>query len=370
MKKILLIDDESTFRDTMGTLLRRHGYEVMNASDGLAGVKMARNNRPDLVISDVVMEPVDGFMTLSILRQQPDTARIPFVLVTGQEALEGARKGMVLGADDYLSKPFTADDLLGTVKTLLERRKEALIAAAEQVKRLKELLFSPLPDQLTQSLGNISGGAAQITASPAPDGEQGFKEHGSRIFSAALQLKNDIRHALILAQLEVISGQPDAKEVLRESEACELSEMVASEASRHARLNQRENNLLTSLEAVRVSMGSQPLAKVLEEVMANAFSCSVPNSPVKIATTRSDNDVLLSIETQVVHRVPRTVGDPNETVLMSKESGDNPETGMAMQVARRLVEVHGGKMNVIQRGHQSVAVHINLPVPKPATNLN
>ncbi|MGB0581761.1 MAG: hybrid sensor histidine kinase/response regulator [Limisphaerales bacterium] len=362
MKKILLIDDEPTFRDTMGTLLRHHGFEVMDASDGLTGVKLARSTKPDLVISDIVMEPVDGFMTLSILRQQADTARIPFVLVTGQQGVEDARRGMVLGADDYITKPFQPGDLIDTVNNLLERRNQALAAAADQVSRLKTLLYSPLPDHLTDTLSSISGSAAQIAGSEMAEEEPGIKQLGSHVFSTALKLKRDIRHALVLAQLEVIATSPDATDVLRQAEACQVTDSIESVSQSVAKQHNREGDLQVQLDPGLAAVGSMTLSKILEEVITNAFQYSPADTPVVIQSVPSEKSVVIAIENRVVNREPRTFGGPNETITMQRDKESEIGSGLGLMLTRRLVEIHGGKFNLIRRNNL-VAVHIQLPTP-------
>lgn len=354
MKKILLIDDEITVRDTMELLLRHHGYDVISAPDGLAGVKLARSNKPDLVISDIVMEPVDGFMTLSILRQQRDTADIPVVLVTGQKDLKDARQGMILGADDYLTKPFTAEDLLATVKNLIDRRAEALATAAKQVTRLKDLLFSPLPDELDKSLGNIGGTAAQIAASPAAEAAAQLREQGNSIFGMTIKLKRDIRHALILAQLNVIAGDGNAQEVLRESEAGELSSIVEEVVDRLAEDCKRKDDMRMEIGHVQVAMGSQALSKLMEELIGNALRHSPPKSPITVRAEVADSSVHLTIENEMLNPVPYTCGDPNKTVVIGNDSSAGMKPGLGVELARRLVELHGGATD---RGSEGLQEH-------------
>jgi CheY-like chemotaxis protein len=82
MAKILVIDDENTLRQTILTILRYAGYEVLDAADGFAGIKLARDHMPDLIVSDIVMPGLDGYGVLSRLRDDPQTATIPVILVT------------------------------------------------------------------------------------------------------------------------------------------------------------------------------------------------------------------------------------------------------------------------------------------------
>src|SRR5580698_5603446 len=121
MKKILVIDDEEWLREMIQLALRQKGYDVVEAENGEVGIEKARKILPDLVLCDVNMEKVDGYLTLSSLRGDPATAAIPFILMTGLADNAGMRHGMELGADDYLPKPFTLDALYAAVQARLKK---------------------------------------------------------------------------------------------------------------------------------------------------------------------------------------------------------------------------------------------------------
>jgi DNA-binding response OmpR family regulator len=123
MKKILVIDDEESLRQMMGLALRQRGYAVVEAENGAVGIQKAGAEQPDLILCDVNMEKVDGYRTLSVLRNEAPTASIPFILMTGLADPAGMRQGMELGADDYLPKPFNLDILLARIGSLLRRKK-------------------------------------------------------------------------------------------------------------------------------------------------------------------------------------------------------------------------------------------------------
>src|ERR1700689_4456750 len=121
MKKILVIDDEEWLREMIQLALRQKGYDVVEARNGEVGIEMAQKVLPDLVLCDVNMDKVDGYLTLSSLRNLPATASIPFILMTGLADNAGMRHGMELGADDYLPKPFTTEALYAAVDARLKK---------------------------------------------------------------------------------------------------------------------------------------------------------------------------------------------------------------------------------------------------------
>ena len=130
MIKILVIEDEAPIRDKIVTVLKYENYEVIEAPNGREGVVSARENRPNLIICDVLMPDMNGYSALEALREDPETSVIPVIFLTAAASRADMRKGMELGADDYITKPYTVEELLAAVRTRLERQ-EIIKSAGE-----------------------------------------------------------------------------------------------------------------------------------------------------------------------------------------------------------------------------------------------
>jgi len=121
MKKILLIEDNPDMRDNTAEILDLANYVVVTAENGKVGVELAKQEKPDLIICDIMMPDLDGYGVLHILSNDPKTAGIPFIFLTAKAEKSDMRKGMNLGADDYLVKPFDKMELLNAIETRLKR---------------------------------------------------------------------------------------------------------------------------------------------------------------------------------------------------------------------------------------------------------
>jgi EAL domain-containing protein (putative c-di-GMP-specific phosphodiesterase class I)/DNA-binding NarL/FixJ family response regulator len=143
MLKILVIEDDELIRETLVQLLESHSYRVIVAENGRFGVQMALSEIPDLILCDVQMPELDGYDVLRTLRQNSLAATIPFIFLTAQSAKTDFRRGMELGADDYLTKPFTKAELLGAIASRVSKRQtitQPLTVALHQAEaRLKDL---------------------------------------------------------------------------------------------------------------------------------------------------------------------------------------------------------------------------------------
>ena len=121
-KKILVIEDEAETRNIFLRCLAFESFDAMGAPDGTTGISMAAQHHPDLVVCDIMMPDIDGYGVLSALRSQPATRTIPFIFLTAKVTMEELREGMVLGADDYLTKPCTVEQFLEAIATRLTRQ--------------------------------------------------------------------------------------------------------------------------------------------------------------------------------------------------------------------------------------------------------
>jgi CRP-like cAMP-binding protein/CheY-like chemotaxis protein len=121
MKKILLIEDNAEVRENTSEILELASYNVLVAPNGKAGVELAQKESPDLIICDIMMPELDGYGVLHILNMKPETAGIPFIFLTAKTEKTDIRKGMNLGADDYLTKPFDDTDLLNAIEARLRK---------------------------------------------------------------------------------------------------------------------------------------------------------------------------------------------------------------------------------------------------------
>ncbi|BDS11335.1 response regulator [Aureispira anguillae] len=133
MKKILVIEDNLEVRENTCEILELSGYKVFSAENGKVGIQAALDHMPDLIICDVMMPVLDGFGTLKILHKNPKTTHIPFIFLTAKAEKDDFRRGMNLGADDYITKPFTDIELLEAIEIRLEKYQHAAPSFTQNV---------------------------------------------------------------------------------------------------------------------------------------------------------------------------------------------------------------------------------------------
>ncbi|WP_298910863.1 response regulator transcription factor [uncultured Nostoc sp.] len=170
--KILVIEDDNVTRNLYLRGLEAKGFDTIGADNGLAGIQQAQKCIPDLVICDITMPDMDGYSVLTTLRQDPLTAIIPFIFLTGSSTRADVRKAMELGADDYLSKPSTLDELLRAIATRLQKQATLQYWCNIQFQKATKSVFE---DNTISSAGGVGVGVGIGEASRREGfGREGF----------------------------------------------------------------------------------------------------------------------------------------------------------------------------------------------------
>jgi DNA-binding NarL/FixJ family response regulator len=153
MKTILVIEDQPLMRRNLVTILEMEGYEALTADNGRAGIQLAQEELPDLILCDIMMPGVDGYGVLTSLRAHKSTAMIPFIFLTAKGEKADFRTGMNLGADDYLTKPVAKADLLAALAARAERQRAAEEHLRQRLSKVGVRLNFDSPTPLMEKLG-------------------------------------------------------------------------------------------------------------------------------------------------------------------------------------------------------------------------
>jgi diguanylate cyclase (GGDEF)-like protein len=151
MATILVIEDVESLREEIMESLSYEGFDVLGAENGVIGVQIANTYLPNLIICDIAMPELDGYGTLMALRQEPTTSMIPFIFLTAMTEKADMRQAMQLGADDYLTKPFTSEELLGAIASRLQKYNSVREHYYDEIKAVGERFeYLSSHDGLTQ----------------------------------------------------------------------------------------------------------------------------------------------------------------------------------------------------------------------------
>ena len=366
MKKILVIDDEEWLREMVHVALRQKGYEVVEAENGAKGIEVARKELPDLILCDVNMERVDGYLTLQSLRSEPATASIPFILMTGLANNAGMRHGMELGADDYLPKPFTIDAMYAAVAARLKKAQGLREEAERNLATLRDSISMALPHELRTPLNGILAygeilGTDAATLKPAEIAEMGhvISESGKRLVRL-------VENFLIYAQTELLRADPNMAASLKKKLTPNPAKTIETHARQQAAAAGRTADLALELADQPVAMSEEYLGKVVDEIVLNAFKFSGRGTPVQVTLAGPQNLWTLSVNDRGSGMTPEQIAKVGAYMQFDRKLHEQQGLGLGLNIAKRLVELHGGTLAIQSNPGAGTTFTVKIPPPAVA----
>jgi two-component system, sensor histidine kinase and response regulator len=361
MHKILIIEDEHTIRENLCEIMRAENFQVVEAENGQIGVQLAREELPNLILCDVMMPELDGYTVLSEIRLHSSTQLIPFIFLTAKSDRGDLRLGMDLGADDYLLKPFTKDELLSAVTTRLAKQTVIENECHKKIEILRSSLTRSLPREFGNPLNQISS-LSRLAIEEYDDLESDqILSILEEVYSFSELLNRPNRNVLLYSQLLRIGTDPEKVIALRNSrDECTTKSIISEVAFQKAQEADRMGDLQLKLQEATVPIARSKIKKIVEEIIDNAFKFSRPNTPVKITTNFQNNFFHLFV-------IDSGQGMTSEQIvnLGAYLQFDPPQEiqgfGLGLTIAKLLIELYAGDLSIESTLGAYTAVHITLP---------
>lgn len=353
MAKVLVIEDEESVRFNMLELLEAEGFDAVGASGGYQGIEIALKSHPDLILCDIMMADLDGYGVLAQLRTRPETAMIPLIFVTAKTARADLRQGMQLGADDYLTKPFTQRELLEAVNVRIARhhqvnRLQEQVQALQRINLLKDDLISSVSHDMRTPLMNMKLAIEMLQLKP--DSTQ--REHYLEILRTECSRETElVENLLELQQLE------DRGERLQ-LEAIDPS--VFSQALIHrfqlrAKGAMQQLSLRSAPSLPVLHSNPQKLERLLAELLNNACKYTAEGGKIELSMAVVGDALKSGEANRLLFQVRNSAQIPAEALpqLFNKfyrvPDGDRRKqggSGLGLALVHRLTRVLQGRITV------------------------
>ena len=363
MKSILIIDDDDAVRGVIRELLKVRGFEVLEASGGRQGLDSARTRHPDLIICDVIMPEFDGYATVAAMRGDPGTADIPIILLTGQTGQTAMRQGMSLGADDFLTKPFKPEELYAAIQTRLDRAQTMAEQTSQKLADLRGRITHVLPHELRTPLQSILGFADILAEEYNTLPREEIGETARMILGAAKRLNRLTENFLVYAQIEVIASTPEALAEVRQEVCTAPAEAISEVAERLGGEYNRGDDLAMELENCAIAISRDNLEKVVSELVSNALKFSPANTPVALLGHAGESEYVLQIYNQGRGMTPAQISSIGAYMQFGRQEHEQQGAGLGLFIAKRLVELHAGKLEIASVPDKETTVMVTLCRP-------
>ena len=344
-QKILVIDDEDDYRAMIRITLKMIGYDVIEASNGLDGLAAVQMHHPDLVLCDVKMPEMDGYTLLGTLKEDPECAAIPFIFLTGNTAKSEMRQGMQLGADDYLTKPFTSDELITAIKTRLARKKSLQKYYELRFNDIKTNIVRSLPHEFRTPLHGILGYAQILQEeSGLPAGE--IKEIGALIHKSGQRLQHLLENMILFGELQFWMNDQKTIATMRGESTTLLREIIRSVSEQVAANQKRVDSIHLTVNDVPVQISSTHLTKIVEEVIDNALKFSDPGTKVHVSSEDHNDEVTIKIRDEGRGMSSEQIGTVTAFQQFERPLHEQQGAGLGLAIAKTLAELYGGSLTI------------------------
>ncbi|MBL8164621.1 MAG: response regulator [Anaerolineae bacterium] len=365
MYKLLVIEDEPTILENIMETLMLEQFEVYGAKNGREGVEKALQVLPNLIICDIMMPELNGYGVLIELRNNPRTAAIPFVFLTAKAERDDMRRGMELGADDYITKPFTAPELLGAVKMRLERHTKVILPYEQQLDDLRQNIARALPHELRTPLTGIIGYTEMLmmgTDDMEPDQLQGML---GMVYKSGMRLYRVIENYLLYVQIDMATNDPKGMEnLIQPKQISETRTVIPQAAIKAGDDMSRTPDLSLDVDPAMMRIPHTNLAKIVEELVQNAFKFSQPGAPVQVRG-RADNGIYeITVTDQGRGMTEEQIAQIGAYMQFERKTYEQQGLGLGLTLAKRLTELHGGRIVVNSVPKEGTTVHVKLPVDR------
>jgi len=361
-QRILCIEDDPGMRLSVRLMLEYEGYEVEEAVDGKEGVNKALKITPDLIVCDIRMPGLDGFETLEELRKHKSTTHIPFVFLTGEDPRTHLRKGMNLGADDFILKPIDAKDFIKAVQVRLEEAEQRKDESKRAMDELTKNITRALPHELRTPMTGILGLAELLTTQTGEMSPEEIKELSQSLFDSAVRMNQTLEKFWIHTQCLFLQNDQAKITASRHMGSQETDRVIRRVAEELASTWKRSADLTFNLSPLSIAISEQYLEQILRQVTDNAFKFSAAGSQVVFLTTSEHGMGLIILKDNGRGMSEEQINKIHSFMQFDREQHEQQGLGLGLMIAQRLTEIHGGTIRVVSSLAKGTTVTISFPL--------
>ena len=356
MKSILLIDDEAQLRQIFALALRKAGYHVIEAHNGVEGLTLARLHLPDLILTDVHMPGGDGSTLLRDIRNDPALNSKQVVLMTGRPDLVTPRKGMEEGADDFLTKPVGVKDLLACVGARFRRASVSWRVEDQILDRLRSHVPAQLPHEFFTPIAGIIGLVEILRDGNSGLGPEDLPAVYADLHDSSLRLHRTLRNYLLILDLDgPLAGSPTATKPLS---SVELERALNDGVGEALRIQQRREDVTLRVEPCPILVNATDLSRMVDELVHNACKFSRPGTPVRISFT---SDGLLNVADEGRGMTPEEIGQIGAFQQFDRKKQEQQGLGLGLVLVQKLAARASAKFSIASKPGEGTTVQIAFP---------
>ncbi|MEI7811482.1 MAG: response regulator [Ignavibacteria bacterium] len=364
MTKVLVIEDAPDIREQIKQVLTIEGYDVELAENGRIGVKLAKELLPDIILCDINMPELDGYGVITEIREDKKTAPIPFIFLTARLDKQDVREGMNLGADDYLNKPFTIEELIKSIESRIVKSQIVKNETKEKLDELRANISMSVPHELRTPLNVIIGFAGILTTDLDNLDRTEILEMSAYILENGRRLEKTVEKYLLYTHLRMLSVNRDALDLLFTSSSIISNEVIEEIFETTIKVNQRKDDLTIITDRAALIIREDYLGIIIEQIGKNCFEYSQAGSPVLVQGIIRDGYYMLSFIDHGRGLSDEQIASIGGYTQFDRNVHEQQGTGLGLAISKSIVQIFGGRISVSSTPGSETRVTVSFKLSK------
>lgn len=364
MKKILVIDDAEFILESTTSLLEFEGYEVLTAENGQTGIEKAINQKPDLILCDISMPILDGFEVLNRIRANETTHTTPFIFLTAFNEKTNMREGMTKGADDYLVKPYTRDEIIEAINAQWKKHNVIQEHVKSKVEQVGKSITYALPHEFRTAINEIKGNAGIIFQESESLDTSEIKELSSDIMQSVSRLSKITENYLLYIRLSNIINNESLRKELRMSPTEEpfavAFDILNSIAAKYNRLD--DISIINAVNGLKIGISAENFYVIINELSDNAFKFSKNGEKITLSSNKKDNLLIIDLTDEGIGMEENQIENVAALNQFNREKNEQQGVGLGLIVAKKMIELHGGKLIISKSVSKGTKISLHFPI--------
>lgn len=365
---ILVVEDDLALLEGIRELLELTEYKVLTAMNGREGLEVLEKQRPDLIVSDIMMPEMDGYQFHEKVNERPELSTIPFIFLTARGEKSDIRRGKELGADDYITKPFDDEDLLVTVRAKLNRWENLRQQRDEEVADLKNKILLTLSHEFRTPLTYIINYSDLLELDGQAIATEDFSDFMQGIRRGALRLNNLVDDFLILVEIE--TGEAEEAYRYRRTRIVETS-LWLRVITKPFQPKAEERGLALVMDIPDdlppLVADEAYLSDAIGRLIDNAIRFSKEESEwVRVSARAEEERLIISVHDQGEGIEEKDLGGLFDVFYqIDRAKREQQGSGSGLAICKGIVSVHGGDVGVESEYGKGSTFWISLPLEPP-----
>ena len=362
--KIVVIEDNKSIREEIRDILSFEGMQVFTAENGQIGIEKVKEHLPDLILCDIMMPVKDGFVLFDEVKNIKNIKDTPFIFLTAKASIENIREGMILGADDYIIKPFDIDLLIKSIKSRLNKESKRKQSEKNKIETLQNNISHAIPHELLTPLNGIIGLSSLMKDPEFAITEKEVRDFSLGIFDSGHRLLSTIQKFIYYTEIELLLNN-DEKNASLKGEITVMGEyQLEDKIHEVTQKYHRESDIYFNTKPFNIKISSFHFEVIIANIIDNAFKFSSKGDNVVIDTELDESHLHITVIDNGLGFKEGTLMEVGAFTQFNRSKMEQQGLGLGLITSQKLIDFYEGKLAISKNKPKGSRIKLSFLIAK------